>query len=199
MNDFVVKDSGERVHFDSGMQRDTAVGKILYHLIASGPMLRRWAAHLTAGAVKYDADNWMKASGTAEYKRFKESAYRHFMQWYYDERDEDHASAVYFNINGAEYVRERGLTLPDDRPGKVIDGEQTGNDVLQLSAPPSAAGPAPAEAVQSVRGRHLGLLDFGSKERPVDRVQVDPADPSHSSHFPGLVHPSTPVGGFSGT
>lgn len=104
---FVVKDSGQRQEFDSGMVRDTDDGKVQYALIADGPMLKRWAEHLTKGAVKYDARNWMKAEGEAEYNRFRESAFRHFMQWYYGESDEDHAAAVFFNINGAEYVEGR--------------------------------------------------------------------------------------------
>ena len=55
---FAVKDSGERVVFDSGMVRDVQTGKVKYHLISSGPMLQRWAVHLTKGAEKYDDDNW---------------------------------------------------------------------------------------------------------------------------------------------
>lgn len=101
---FAIKDSGERRHFESGMVRDTDEGKTHWALVADGPMLGRWAEHLTKGAIKYDARNWMKARGTAEYERFRESAFRHFMQWYYGDRDEDHAAAVFFNINGAEYV-----------------------------------------------------------------------------------------------
>jgi hypothetical protein len=104
---FVVKDTGARENFDSGMVRDTQKGKVLWHLIASGPMLRRFADHLTKGAVKYGEDNWLKADGQEELDRFRESAYRHFMQWFYGEDDEDHAAAVYFNVNGAEYVREK--------------------------------------------------------------------------------------------
>ncbi len=104
---FSVKDSGQRIVFDSGMQRDVQTGKVKWHLIESGPMLHRWAIHLTAGAEKYDDDNWLKADGEEEHKRFRASAFRHFMQWYRGERDEDHAAAVYFNINGAEYVRDK--------------------------------------------------------------------------------------------
>lgn len=104
---FTLKDSGARVAYDSGMVRDVQDGKIKWHLVASGPMLQRWAVHLTAGAEKYDDDNWLKAEGEAEYQRFRASAFRHFMQWYRGDRDEDHASGVYFNVNGAEYVRDR--------------------------------------------------------------------------------------------
>jgi len=104
---FEVKDSGDRLQFDSGMVRDTDEGKIKWHLVASGPMLKRWAVHLTKGAAKYDDDNWMKASGDAELNRFRASAFRHFMDWYNGKRDEDHGAAVMFNINGAEYVTAR--------------------------------------------------------------------------------------------
>ena len=109
---FVVKDSGERKVFGSGMQRDLDTGKVKWHLTASGPMLNRWAIHLTKGAIKYDDNNWMKASGEEELSRFRASAFRHFMQWYNGDRDEDHAAAVYFNINGAEYVRDRMIVAP---------------------------------------------------------------------------------------
>jgi hypothetical protein len=106
-NAFIVKDSGKRELFDSGMQRDTTEGKRLWHLVMDGPMLPRWADQLTKGAVKYEARNWMKADGDGEYERFRESAFRHFMQWYLGETDEDHAAAVYFNINGAEFVKSK--------------------------------------------------------------------------------------------
>lgn len=107
MKTFITKDSGERQEFKSGMKRDVTTGKILWHLTASGPMLKRWAELLTRGAEKYDANNWMKADGNEELNRFKESAFRHFMQWYLNEIDEDHGAAVIFNINGAEYVKDK--------------------------------------------------------------------------------------------
>ncbi len=101
---FPIKDSGERKEFASGMQRDTTTDKVLWHLVADGPMLERYATHLTNGAKKYDPRNWMKADSPEEWERFRESGYRHFMQWYNGDRDEDHAAAVWFNTNGAEYV-----------------------------------------------------------------------------------------------
>src|SRR5256885_17265016 len=104
---FVVKDSGVREEYPSGMRRDTQAGKIVFGLIRSGPMFRRWAAHLTLGADKYGRDNWMLACSEDELQRFLDSADRHYEQWRNGELDEDHAAAVYFNINCAEYVRER--------------------------------------------------------------------------------------------
>lgn len=105
VSSYVVRDSGKRMEFQSGMVRDLAEGKIDYSLIYDGPMLDRWAEHLTKGAVKYAARNWMKARGQEEYERFRASAARHFRQWFRGDTDEDHAAAVYFNLNGAEYVR----------------------------------------------------------------------------------------------
>lgn len=109
---YAIKDSGKRAEFASGMVRDTSEGKLRYHRIAEGPMLKRWAEHLTKGAVKYPdvapgVANWTLAAGEEERQRFRASAFTHFMQWFYGEVDEDHAAAVFFNINGAEYVKGR--------------------------------------------------------------------------------------------
>lgn len=102
---FGIKDSGKRKEFDSGMVRDVTDDKVKWHLLGDGPMLERWAEHLTRGAQKYTDRNWMKANGEEEASRFMESAWRHFMQWTNGNTDEDHAAAVFFNINGYEYVR----------------------------------------------------------------------------------------------
>jgi len=131
VTDFTVKDSGARMEFESGMVRDTEDNKTDYSLVLDGPMFDRWAEHLTKGAKKYAPRNWMKATGEAELDRFKRSALRHFLQWYRGETDEDHAAAVMFNINGAEYVKsqesEPKVTLnlvgsigPEDASGWAI-------------------------------------------------------------------------------
>ena len=104
---FAIKDSGKREQFESGMVRDTADDKIDYTLVLDGPMFERWAVHLTKGAKKYAKRNWMKASGEAELARFKESALRHFISYLRGDTDEDHAAGTIFNINGAEYVKEK--------------------------------------------------------------------------------------------
>ena len=128
--DYVTKDSGRRAQFPSGMVRDTSDGKIQWHRVADGPMLRRWAELLTRGAKKYPdpkpgVANWTLADGELELMRAKESAYRHFMQWYYDELDEDHGAGVFFNVNEVEYIKgriaERKLTglPPFDKEGEV--------------------------------------------------------------------------------
>lgn len=103
---YETKDSGEREVFTSGMQRDTTDDKIDYSLVFDGPMFQRWAELMDRGAEKYDKRNWMKAAGHEELARFRESAIRHFLMWFWGWTDEDHAAAVIFNINGKEYVDE---------------------------------------------------------------------------------------------
>jgi Domain of unknown function (DUF5664) len=106
---FETKDSGKRIDFAGGMVRDTSEGKCDYTLITRGPLLQRWAELLSRGAVKYGRHNWTKALVATDVAareltkdRFMESAMRHFMQWIQDDRTEDHAAAVVFNLNGYE-------------------------------------------------------------------------------------------------
>jgi hypothetical protein len=119
---WTTKDSGERMEFESGMRRDINQGKARYDLIipenCPNHMLKRWAELLERGAKKYSERNWEKASSEEELARFKESAFRHFIQWFSGEVDEDHAAAVFFNIQGAEYVKEallKGIKLMGDK------------------------------------------------------------------------------------
>ncbi len=111
---FEVKDSGQRQQFESGMQRDVTDDKVRFDLVFDGPMLARYAAHLTKGAEKYEPRTWMKANSAEEMDRFRQSAIRHFMQWANGEVDEDHAAAVMFNINGYEYVKNHLGSKPYD-------------------------------------------------------------------------------------
>lgn len=109
---FAIKDSGQRQSFAGGMVRDVQTGKIQYTRVLDGPMLDRWAEHITKASSKYPdvapgVANWTLASGPEELQRFKESAFRHFRQWLRGDIDEDHAAAVFFNINGYEYLKAK--------------------------------------------------------------------------------------------
>lgn len=112
---FMVKDSGARQQFASGSVRDTAEGKIKWSRITFGPMMRRWAQHLTTAEAKYPdvapgVPNFSLISTDEELVRYKESAFRHFMSWFFDETDEDHAAAVMFNLNGVEIIKDKRRT-----------------------------------------------------------------------------------------
>jgi hypothetical protein len=95
------------VKFNGGMQRSSATGKINYLLTRDGPMYERWAVHLSKGAWEHNPRNWMLAAGQEELERFRESFSRHSEQWLRGDTDEDHAAAIIFNLNGAEYVKDR--------------------------------------------------------------------------------------------
>lgn len=122
MSDFIVKDSGKRLEFSSGSLRDTAEGKLKWSRITYGPMMRRWAQHLTTAEAKYPdprpgVPNFTLIESEEEYYRYKESAFRHFMSWFDDEVDEDHAAAVFFNINGVEIIKGKRAHPEPQAPG----------------------------------------------------------------------------------
>lgn len=117
-----LKDSGQRLQFDSGMVRDVVDDKPGYHFMIPKnvpmykQMLTRVAEHLRKGAMKYSPRNWEKGDSEEEVERARESAFRHMMQWMMDEVDEDHAAAVIVNIIFAETMqykvdlKKRGLS-----------------------------------------------------------------------------------------
>lgn len=144
---FEVKDSGKRQTFEGGMVRDVTEDKVDYTLVLDGPMFQRWAEHMTKGAQKYAKRNWMLAEGEAELDRFRESALRHLLQWLAGKRDEDHAAAVIFNINGAEYVRAKMHAIMKERPPRfvVTSPKAMTPDELRVLAEQAASlwGPSP--------------------------------------------------------
>lgn len=106
MSEFIVKDLGCRITTESGMSRSDTTGRPRYDLIWL-PGLERLAFHMAKGVPIHGERNWEKASTEKELERFKESAFRHFMQWMEGQIDEDHASAVIFNLFGAEMVKSK--------------------------------------------------------------------------------------------
>ena len=101
--DFVIKDSGKRQGFSSGAVRDTKEGKILWDLLPF-EALKRVAQHYTNGAKKYTKNNWKLGIPT---ERFFSSALRHLIEYRLGETEEDHLSAVIFNILGIIFNEEK--------------------------------------------------------------------------------------------
>lgn len=102
---FGVKDSGARQTGPGGMLKEVT-DKPWLTLIPTW-FLRRVGEHMTKGAKKYQRNNWMKAESEDELIGFRDSAFRHFLQWLDNETDEDHMAAVCFNMWASEYVKER--------------------------------------------------------------------------------------------
>jgi len=113
MKKYETKDSGRRQDYDSGMRRDIQEGKPRFDLIIplkipyNETLLYRWAMLMERGMTKYGYRNWELANSEEEMIRFKQSAFRHFMQWFSNEEDEDHAAAVLFNVNAFEWLKEK--------------------------------------------------------------------------------------------
>lgn len=89
-----VKDSGKRQNFDTGSRRDTNEGKPRYDLI-SPIALFRLGLHTANGAVKYGDRNWEKGQPL---NRYIESLERHLQKLKVGLIDEDHESAIMWNI-----------------------------------------------------------------------------------------------------
>ena len=89
-----VKDSGKRQEFNTGSVRDTQEGKGRFDLVST-IALRRLAQHYENGARKYAARNWEKGQPLG---RYIDSAFRHLISVLEGKTDEDHASAVSWNM-----------------------------------------------------------------------------------------------------
>src|SRR5690348_13247448 len=104
MNEFVVKDSGERQSFDTGAVRDTQENKPRPDLIS--PFLKwRLGAHLAKGAKKYQERNWEKGF---PFSRLLASAERHLTEFEMGMQDEDHLAACIFNLMAIIHFQEIG-------------------------------------------------------------------------------------------
>jgi hypothetical protein len=88
-------DSGRRVNFDTGGQREMLPGKGR-PILLSPMVLRRLAQHMEAGAIKYDERNWEKGLPLSS---FIDSAQRHLLDLQEGLTDEDHAVAALWNMH----------------------------------------------------------------------------------------------------
>jgi hypothetical protein len=117
---YITKDSGKRKDYPSGMRRDDASLKARFDLIWQ-PGLLRLAELYARGAQKYGPENWQLANTPEELARFKDSAYRHFYDWFNERNtEEDHMSGVVFNLFAAEYLKEKLSPSPPSKTPKVI-------------------------------------------------------------------------------
>ena len=101
---FTTKHSGKVKKYGNGFVRDSDEAKPRYDLIPTD-MLKRLAELYTRGARIYGD---RKQAGGNDVECFKRSAWRHFVQWQNGEDDEDHGSAVVFNIFAYNHLKQNG-------------------------------------------------------------------------------------------
>jgi hypothetical protein len=73
----------------------------------NGDIVEYWKRQsdlMERGAIKYSELNWMNGRTQEVYARYKKSLDRHFKQWLLGDREEDHAAAIAFNVNGILYT-----------------------------------------------------------------------------------------------
>jgi len=94
LDDFKIKDSGEREVYGTGAQRDNHQGKGRFDLVSTQGLLRvaRW---YELGAKKYSDRNWEKGISVA---RCIDAAMRHLVKYMAGCDDEDHLAAVAWNV-----------------------------------------------------------------------------------------------------
>jgi hypothetical protein len=119
-----VKDSGKRQEFQTGSKRDTREGKGRFDLIPTYP-LRRLARHYENGAIKYGDKNWERGQPLS---RYLDSCIRHAIGVLEGLTDEDHASAVSWNIFAyiatAQWIEEGKLPAELDDVGHTSKGQK---------------------------------------------------------------------------
>lgn len=102
VQEFIVRDSGERQGFDTGAVRDSQEGKPRYGLVPVEP-LRRLAMHYTNGANKYEDNNWKLGIPMS---RTWESLERHVQAFKEGDKVEDHLAAIAWNAFALMWYEE---------------------------------------------------------------------------------------------
>ena len=121
-----VKDSGSRQEFNTGSVRDTNDGKPRYDLL-SPIALYRLAMHTANGAKKYGDRNWERGQPL---HRYIESLERHLQRLKVGLIDEDHESAVMWNIMA--YIHTKTLIKNKELPETLNTMPQYSEETKKL-------------------------------------------------------------------
>lgn len=105
----MLKDSGNRREFETGAVRDMQEGKGRCDLLPACALIRL-SKHYEAGAMKYEDRNWEKGIPISV---MIDSAMRHLLKYMDGQTDEDHLTAVAWNILGAMWMEEKRPDLQD--------------------------------------------------------------------------------------
>jgi hypothetical protein len=121
-----VQDSGKRQEFNTGSVRDTNENKARFDLIT--PLaLHRLAMHYSNGAKKYGDRNWEKGQPLS---RYIESAERHLFKLKMGFTDEDHESALVWNIMA--YTHTKMMIQAGALPKELDNMPNYTNEVRKL-------------------------------------------------------------------
>lgn len=112
----------DKQSFPTGAVRDTDANKPRLDLL-SWPELERISRHYANGAKHYGEFNWQKGIPSS---RYLQSLLRHVSKLAQGATDEDHASAIVFNVKGIMYNQRAFMDNPEinDLPGWRLNGEE---------------------------------------------------------------------------
>lgn len=105
----MIKDSGGRVRFETGAERDIPLGKGRMDLLPMCALIRL-SKHYEEGAKKYDERNW--EIGIPMHS-FLDSALRHIAKYMDGQNDEDHLCAAAWNLMCAMWTEEKRPEMQD--------------------------------------------------------------------------------------
>lgn len=103
MENFELKDSGQRREFSTGSVRDRAAGKGRFDLMPPLALLRL-AKLYENGSLKYGDRNWEKGQPSND---MLDSGIRHAINYLAGLRDEDHLIQAAWNFLGIVEIQER--------------------------------------------------------------------------------------------
>lgn len=107
------KTSPDRAQFEGGGVRDGSKKTERFELTWTlddsyeDQMLTRYAAWMARGADKYEDRNWEQFQGPDALEHAKGSLLRHVFKFLAEMEDEDHAAAVWFNIQAIDRIRRK--------------------------------------------------------------------------------------------
>ena len=91
---------------ENGGNRDIAEDKLDYTLLPI-TALNRITQHYVNGLKKYGRDNWKKLSTPEDIERYKQSMFRHLIQYLEGQDNEDHLAAIVWNAMSLLYFEEK--------------------------------------------------------------------------------------------
>lgn len=98
-------------HFKSGAIRDSLEGKESYGETISWTAFKRYAQYMTSKKEKYGSGNFKKGIDIDSYEDSLMRHYQKYMENKYEggqvETNEDHLSAIMFNVMGIMHEEER--------------------------------------------------------------------------------------------
>ena len=127
-----VTSTGKPLHKNPlGGNRDNANDKLDYTLVPI-EALNRLVRHYMNGLKKYGRDNWKKLSLPADIERYRQSMFRHLIQYLENKKDEDHLAAIIWNAMCLIYFEEKPFNETYAETVKPVDVKKARENIMEF-------------------------------------------------------------------